>query len=288
MTKELVRRNDFATEFSQEQVSLITRTIAKGATKDELMLFIGQCKRTGLDPFSRQIYAIKRWDSKEGREVMGIQASIDGLRLVAQRSGEYEGQTQPEWCGKDGVWKNIWVEAEHPYAARVGVWRTNFKEACYGVAKYDAYVQTKKGGEVTNFWLKMPDNQLAKCAEALALRKAFPHELSGIYSTEEMQQDEAIAVETTQLPEDAEWVDDEPIPESALNNAPVKDFAQEIKEVEQSIVREHAEAEKQCPVCGKWHSGNYNKCLECWKAEKNGKSVQKTKTIINEDAPPFK
>jgi phage recombination protein Bet len=172
--------------FSPEQVEVIKRTICKSATDDELSLFLIQCKRTGLDPFSRQIWAVKRWDSKEGREVMSIQTSIDGFRLIADRTGKYEGQVGPWWCGKDMKWLDIWPHDEPPFACKVGVLRSGFKELVYGLAKFWSFAQTVKGGALNPFWARMPDHMIAKVAESLALRKAFPNDLSGLYTTEEM------------------------------------------------------------------------------------------------------
>jgi len=175
--------------WSDAQLSALKSLGLSNATNGDLAFFFHQAQRTGLDPFARQIYMIERG----GR--YGIQTSIDGLRIVAQRSGEYAGQTAPYWCGEDGVWKDVWLGKTAPFAAKVGVYRKGFTEATWAVARLDSYCPMGRDGRPMGLWNKMPDVMLAKCAEALALRKAFPNDLSGLYTDDEMSQADVVTVE---------------------------------------------------------------------------------------------
>lgn len=171
-----------AQSFSQEKIALIKNTVAQGATDMELQLFVEQCKRTGLDPITRQIYFIKNKDKVQ------VQTSIDGFRLIAERSGQYEGQTTPLWCGEDGVWRDVWLSKTPPSACKIGVYKKGFREPLYAVAIFEEYAQRKYTGELSHMWAKMPALMIAKVCESLALRKSFPNDLSGLYTQEEMDQ----------------------------------------------------------------------------------------------------
>ena len=182
--------------FTLEQIDLIKRDICHGASDDELKMFLWDCERSRLDPFARQIYSIERrekyFDKAKNewrwRTKRTTQISIDGFRLTAERTGEYAGQLGPEWCGADGPWCDVWRDDAAPVAARVGVLRKDFEKPLWSVATLKEYGPKNDKGELTGYWAKGPANMLAKCAEALSLRRAFPRELSGFYTPEEMMQ----------------------------------------------------------------------------------------------------
>jgi len=170
--------------WTPEQTQLISTTIAPGCSGDELRLFAYACQRTGLDPFSKQIYAIKRGGK------MTIQAGIDGLRSIAERTGQLDG-SETLWCGDDGAWTDVWLGSKPPAAAKTTIWRKGASHPFTGVARFADY----NAGQ--GLWSKMGATMIAKCSEALALRKAFPADLSGVYSTDEMEQAEVQPVTVT-------------------------------------------------------------------------------------------
>ena len=187
----------------ESKMQILGDVIAPGLNRAQLDVFAIACNRTRLDPFAKQIYGISRYDADLGRNKLTIQTSIDGFRIIAERTGKYGGRMPFEWCGKDGVWKDVWLDDAPPAAARARVVRKDWPEPIVAVARYKAYCQTKRDGSPTHMWKKMDAEQLAKCAEALGLRTAFPQELSGLYTDDEMDQAGEVTA-TTQRQESRE------------------------------------------------------------------------------------
>lgn len=157
-------------------IELLKRTVCVGATDDELRLFLHICKTTGLDPLMKQIYAIKRGST------MTYQTSIDGLRLIADRSGNYAPGKESTYVYDDNkqlTSATAYVKKRTPD----GVWHEI--SSCVHMSEY-------KPTHASRFWASMPHVMLAKCAEANALRKAFPAELSDLYTSDEMEQAEIV------------------------------------------------------------------------------------------------
>lgn len=176
-SKELVLQN-----LSRDEIDLLKTTVCKGATDDELKLFIHACNHMGLDPFLRQIHAVKRWDSQSKRETMAIQVGIDGYRLVAERSGRYAPGPEATYA-YDNHGNLVSATAYVKKLTSDGTWHT-----ISATAFMSEYCQLNKEGLPIAMWKKMPHQMLSKVAEAIALRRSFPAELSGVYTKEEMEQ----------------------------------------------------------------------------------------------------
>lgn len=181
--------------FSPAQVAALEQIGAEHVPPGDLEVFFHVCKRSGLDPFARQIHLVGRrvYDNNVRDYVTKhtIQTGIDGYRLIGRRAADRAHETisvdPPQWAHRDGGWRDLWDrDWGTPLAARVTVRRNG--EPFTAVAMFSEYAQTKKGGDLNAMWSQRPAGQIAKCAEALAWRMAFPQDMSSVYTDEEMGQ----------------------------------------------------------------------------------------------------
>ena len=151
-------------------------------TEQEVDRFLMEASLYGLEPLAGQIYA--SWEDG----VMKAVTTVDGLRLLAERTGRYDGQSDPEWCDKDGNWTDFWTGEAEPLAARVRVHKKGTEVPTTGTANWHDFAPQGTVG-ADSLWSVLggkPAHMLSIRAEALALRKAFPSELSGLYAAEEL------------------------------------------------------------------------------------------------------
>jgi hypothetical protein len=169
-----------ATTHTSRAIEELRAQIAPKASDGELAYFAEVCKRLDLSPFADQIVLIGRWDKRANREVHRHQITVAGRRTLASRTGQLAGIEGPQWCGPriNGgplQWDEVWDDDEHPpYCARVLVHVKEWVTPANGTAKWSEFAQYDKGGMLLPKWRDMPSHMLGKCAESLALRRAFP------------------------------------------------------------------------------------------------------------------
>jgi phage recombination protein Bet len=176
--------------YTEEQISILKTNVAPPQMSDEQLAYcLSVAKARNLDPLKKQVYfALRNKKVRDGNReyfvsAVTVEPTIDGFRSMAESTGELDGYDGPYWCGEDGVWRDVWLDSKKPpVAAKITIFRRGRTHGMTGVARYEAYNQ---GGPT---WAKMGDLMLAKCAESLALRKAFPAELGEFYTHEEMGQ----------------------------------------------------------------------------------------------------
>jgi phage recombination protein Bet len=163
----------------------------RDATNADLAVFMHYCQKTGLDPFSRQIYMIMRRE-KQGDQWVAkqtIQVGIDGFRVIRDRIAARTGATieyeDTIWYDADGREHAVWLSDEPPAACRVTVLKNGRRFPA--VVRTASYMATNKDtGKPVSQWRTQADHMIEKCAEAFALRRAFPHDLGGVYLEDEM------------------------------------------------------------------------------------------------------
>lgn len=176
--------------FSQEQREIIRNSFLNGATEQEAQVLLELARARRLNPITGQIHFVKRWNSARQAETWAAQVGIDGFRSIAERTGKYDGQDEPEF---------ELDKAGRIVVCRVRVYRKDWTRPAVGVAYWSEYAQMKKDGTTTAMWATKPRVMLSKCAESIALRKAFPDDLGDLYAPEE-QPDE---IEVNEAPKAA-------------------------------------------------------------------------------------
>lgn len=257
-----------ALDYTGHQLALIKRTVAKDTSTDEFDLFMSVARMKGLDPFSKQISAIVFNKDKADKRQMAIITTIDGMRAIAARSGRYRpDEDEPEYVYDPeikgplnplGIERAI-VRIYIADVATAGGWKK-----ATGVAYWsefapikDEWAENEQGkwrttGKQTldtgGNWGKMPRVMLAKCAEAQALRKAFPEDLSGLYETAELDRASMIDVTPSEIIEQVATEDRltrigaggrsitlQMFPNAPLERVPLGQVADKIAETIQSI-----------------------------------------------------
>lgn len=199
MSSELTITQDQTDWTAQQVAALKTLGVSNDVTQADLAIFLTQSKRTGLDPFSRQIYMIgRKQKTPNGYETkQTIQVGIDGLRAiahrVAQQCHEVFSMSDTLWADNSGTWHDVWLAPTPPAAAKVSVKRGGGVFSAVAIFKEYAPVYN---GKLSGMWSTKPALMIAKCAEALALRKAFPSDMSGIYTDDEMSRAEDVSAPT--------------------------------------------------------------------------------------------
>ena len=245
--------------FSDRQVAALRHMGVEHANEADLEVFFHIVKRTGLDPFAKQIHMIERMTSEPDGNggwhkvpKSTIQTGIDGYRLIGRRAADRANHTlsvsAPEWAHEDGSWRPVWARAwGRPVAARVTVARNGHDFTA--VANFDEYAQTKRSGELNSMWAQRSGGQIAKCAEALAWRMAFPQDLAGLYTDDEMHQadsstpapsrataDDVLAapepVESDPEEVEAEMVEDDPVD---TPDAPAKATTAQVAQIKRGV-----------------------------------------------------
>lgn len=162
----------------EELIGVLTNSLYPGAASGSIKMVIGYCRASGLDPMQKPVHIVPIWDGKAKQMRDVVMPGIGLYRTQAARSGEYAGVSEPEF-GEDVTEKLSGVEVTYPKWCRVTVKRllpngTVVDFTAKELWKENYATKARDSSAPNAMWQKRPYGQIAKCAEAQALRKAFP------------------------------------------------------------------------------------------------------------------
>lgn len=184
---------------SSDEWSALQNSVFPGAKPESIVMVVNYCRARQLDPLKKPVHIVPMYikDARTGQGAMRdvVMPGIYEHRITAFKTGQMAGQDEPIF-GEYIEYKGIRV----PDSCKVTVYRMIDGSRC-GFSHTEYFVEavsTKKDGSPNSMWTKRPRGQLAKCAEAGALRKAFPDELGGVMTAEEVTDSQAVEVKTDQ------------------------------------------------------------------------------------------
>jgi phage recombination protein Bet len=176
-------------EWTPAQLAAFRQLGMGDAPDEDLAVFLHRCQVTGLDPFARQIRLRKDRQKVDGewQDKWSIETEIDGYRVIASRAAKRDGVDlsygPTYWYDAAGNKSELWLGAGTPAGASVTVYKDG--RPFPGAVRFDSFASKNQQGQLMAQWARMPDHMIAKCAEAQALRKAFPLDLDGIEAADE-------------------------------------------------------------------------------------------------------
>jgi len=277
--------------YSDNSLALIKRTVAADCNTDEFNIFIHMARALNLDPLRRQIYAFVFSKDNPDKRRMSIITGIDGFRAIAERTGNYRpDEDEPTYETDDGL-----KGPNNPAGivkATVRVWKYSHGawHKVTASAYWDEYAPLKeqwaydeaKGKKAptgrfsldnSGNWPKMPRVMIAKCAEAQALRKAWPDDFSNVYADEEVDRVRVLDISPAEMAAQGEVAErmeriggpgltvDWLVEHEPLERVPVGQFADRAM----AFLREHAEEPSQVLM---WQSRNRHVLREFWAHQK--------------------
>jgi phage recombination protein Bet len=193
--------------------SLVEAIFPGAQSMESVVLALSYCKARGLDPFKRCVHIVPIYNAQLKGMVDTIWPGIGELRTTAFRTGQYAGRSRTEfgpditkrfeYRSDDGKGDPIVTEVTFPEWAQVTVYRmVNGQRVDFAgpqVYWLETYAVTSKWNDTPNsMWQTRPRGQIDKCAEAAALRAAFPEEIGSEYTNDEVSRGMVLEGNVTQ------------------------------------------------------------------------------------------